>query len=190
LNFCVATTNQIIGSLQICGGFLLLAYYTQVLLGRFIHNRRLELAKLGPITQPHPPLNILHISLGVTIIAFAFFQVTPTYLYFSSNISANKHHYRSEVVWGGGRHLQVVVQSHPGPILFGGSGSLYVPRHSDPRNCQELILTHFTQLLPIAYFAGYAMLPRQLRQEREAIYAPIITEEQSQTDRLLAEEES
>ena len=54
---------------------LLFAYFSQVLLGRFIHNRRLKLAKLGPIIQPHPPLNILHISLGVTIIALAFFQV-------------------------------------------------------------------------------------------------------------------
>jgi len=133
---------------EVCGGFLLLAYYTQVLLGRFIHNRRLELAKLGPITHPHPPLNILHISLGVSIIAFAFFQV------------------RSGLGWW---------------ETLTGRGPITPWAHP--------LWQIWIVLLPIAYFAGYAMLPRQLRQERETC-APTITEEHSQTDRLLAEEES
>jgi hypothetical protein len=50
----------------------------------------------------------------------------------------------------------------------------------------------FIQILPIAYFSGYALLPRQLRQEREAAYEPVLavaSEDLSQTDRLLAEEE-
>ena len=54
---------------------LLLAYWLQVLLGRFIHARRLERLKLGPITDNHPPCNIFHIFLGVTIVTLAFFQV-------------------------------------------------------------------------------------------------------------------
>jgi hypothetical protein len=54
-----------------------------------------------------------------------------------------------------------------------------------------LFIFIFIQVLPIAYFAGYALLPRQLRQEREAAYEPVLavaTEDHSQTDRLLAEE--
>ncbi|KAF8162972.1 hypothetical protein B0H34DRAFT_693600 [Crassisporium funariophilum] len=60
---------------EVCGIILLFMYYAQVLLGRYIHARRNRLAKLGPITHPHPPLNILHIVLGVSIIGLAFAQV-------------------------------------------------------------------------------------------------------------------
>jgi len=94
----------LIGSLQVGGIFLLLAYYAQVLLGRFIHNRRVKLAQLGPITQNHPPLNILHISLGVTIIALAFFQVDQTDTFLENNPANTTIIFRSAVVWSGGRH--------------------------------------------------------------------------------------
>jgi len=60
---------------EICGALLLLLYYAQVMLGRYIHDRRSKLARLGPITHPHPPLNILHIILGVSIITLSFFQI-------------------------------------------------------------------------------------------------------------------
>lgn len=49
-----------------------------------------------------------------------------------------------------------------------------------------------TQVVPLAYIAGYALLPRQLRQERAAAYTPISEsthDERAQTDRLLAEED-
>lgn len=61
--------------LQRFGVVLLLIYYAQAYLGRYIHDRRDRLAKLGPITNPHPPLNILHIVLGVAILGLSFFQV-------------------------------------------------------------------------------------------------------------------
>lgn len=46
------------------------------MLGRYIHEQRNKLADQGPITHPHPPLNILHICLGVSIIGLSFFQVS------------------------------------------------------------------------------------------------------------------
>jgi len=60
---------------EICGVILLSLYYAQVALGRYIHERRNRLARLGPISRPHPPLNILHICLGISIIGLAFLQV-------------------------------------------------------------------------------------------------------------------
>lgn len=68
--------------MQKYGVVLLLLYYAQVLLGRYIHNRRMDLAKLGPVTQPHPPLNIFHICLGISIIGLSFLQVRYFYFYF------------------------------------------------------------------------------------------------------------
>jgi hypothetical protein len=46
------------------------------MLGRYIHEQRNKLAEIGPISRPHPPLNILHICFGVSIIGLAFFQVS------------------------------------------------------------------------------------------------------------------
>lgn len=60
---------------EVCGVILLFLYYAQVMLGRYIHKQRNKLAEMGPITRPHPPLNIFHIFLGVSIIGLAFFQV-------------------------------------------------------------------------------------------------------------------
>jgi len=60
---------------EVCGVILVFLYYAQVVLGRYIHQQRNRLAEIGPITRPHPPLNILHICLGVSIIGLAFFQV-------------------------------------------------------------------------------------------------------------------
>jgi uncharacterized membrane protein YozB (DUF420 family) len=60
---------------EICGVILFSLYCAQVMLGRYIHERRNRLARIGPITRPHPPLNILHICLGISIIGLAFFQV-------------------------------------------------------------------------------------------------------------------
>ncbi|KAG6844495.1 hypothetical protein H0H87_006569 [Tephrocybe sp. NHM501043] len=46
----------------------------QVALGRYIHHRKTEKA-LPETAQPHPPSNILHVVLGLAIIAIAFAQV-------------------------------------------------------------------------------------------------------------------
>ncbi|KAF8964026.1 hypothetical protein BDZ97DRAFT_1919264 [Flammula alnicola] len=133
------------------GIVLLFAYYAQVLLGRYIHNRRLALAKLGPITQNHPLLNIVHIFLGVSIIGLSFFQV------------------RSGLEWW-------ETLTGRGPIT-----SWALP-----------LWKAWILILPVAYFSGYALLPRQLRQEQAAAYVPVpaaASEANSQTSRLLAEEE-
>jgi hypothetical protein len=133
---------------EICGIVLLFVYYAQVLLGRYIHNRRNRLAKLGPITQNHPPLNILHIVLGISIISLAFFQV------------------RSGMEWW-------ETLTGRGPIT-----SWALP-----------LWKAWIVILPTAYFAGYALLPRQLRLEGEAAFSPLpTTEVQSQTAHLLAED--
>ncbi|KAF4615119.1 hypothetical protein D9613_002770 [Agrocybe pediades] len=136
---------------EVFGIFLLFLYYAQVFLGRYIHNRRNELAKLGPITRPHPPFNILHIVLGVSIIAASFFQV------------------RSGLQWW-------EALTGRGPIT----------------NWAYPLWKAWIIILPIAYFGGYALLPRQFRLERESAYAPLpvgATEAGSQTTRLLAEDE-
>ncbi|PFH52356.1 hypothetical protein AMATHDRAFT_139927 [Amanita thiersii Skay4041] len=54
---------------QICGVLLLALYYLQITLGRYIHRNR------AMNVRPHPPSNILHVVLGLTVIALAFFQV-------------------------------------------------------------------------------------------------------------------
>ncbi|KDR73470.1 hypothetical protein GALMADRAFT_251147 [Galerina marginata CBS 339.88] len=135
---------------EIYGMVLLFIYYAQVLLGRYIHKRRLQLAQLGPITRPHPPLNILHIALGVSIIALAFFQV------------------RSGLEWW-------ETLTGRGPIT-----SWALP-----------LWKAWIVVLPVAYFAGYALLPRQLRLEREAAYAPLAVASSDRDDRshLLAEDD-
>jgi len=58
---------------QISGAFLVMIYYAQVFLGRYIHKRRAR--GLVPANKPHPPSNILHVVLGLTTIGLAFFQV-------------------------------------------------------------------------------------------------------------------
>jgi hypothetical protein len=136
---------------EIYGAVIFAFYCLQVLLGRYIHERRVQLAKLGPITRNHPPLNIVHIGLGVSIITAAFFQV------------------RSGLEWW-------EALTGRGPIT-----SWAVP-----------LWRVWIVVIPLAYIAGYALLPRQLRQERAAAYAPISDsthEEPAQTDRLLAEED-
>ncbi|KAJ6455784.1 hypothetical protein C8R45DRAFT_845413, partial [Mycena sanguinolenta] len=55
---------------QICGLLLFALYGVQLLLGRYIHSRRDVVGR-----PPHPPSNILHAVLGVSIITGAFFQV-------------------------------------------------------------------------------------------------------------------
>lgn len=46
------------------------------------------------------------------------------------------------------------------------------------------------QLLPLAYFGGYVLLPRQLRLERESyIRLPTVPEANAQSSHLLEEEE-
>ncbi|KAF8911940.1 hypothetical protein CPB84DRAFT_1760813 [Gymnopilus junonius] len=130
---------------EICGAILLLAYFAQVLLGRYIHERRNRLAKLGPITRAHPPLNILHIVLGVSIIGLSFFQI------------------RSGLEWW-------ETLTGRGPIA-----SWTLP-----------LWKAWIVILPVAYFGGYALLPRQLRLERETGFTPI---SESQTTHLLADDE-
>ncbi|KAF7338461.1 Cytochrome b561 domain-containing protein [Mycena venus] len=55
---------------QICGVLLVAVYLAQLFLGRYIHSRRAVEGR-----QPHPPSNIMHAVLGISIIALAFLQV-------------------------------------------------------------------------------------------------------------------
>ncbi|KAG5645822.1 hypothetical protein DXG03_005163 [Asterophora parasitica] len=56
------------------GGVLLaFLYYLQITLGRYIHKRRAN-ASPGISLPNHPPLNILHVALGLSIIVGAFAQ--------------------------------------------------------------------------------------------------------------------
>ncbi|KAJ6513876.1 hypothetical protein C8R47DRAFT_1092220 [Mycena vitilis] len=55
---------------QICGVLLFALYLAQLFLGRYVHSRHAV-----PGRAPHPPSNILHAVLGISIIALAFLQV-------------------------------------------------------------------------------------------------------------------
>jgi len=55
---------------QICGVLLFGLYLVQLFVGRYIHSRRAAVGR--PL---HPPSNILHAVLGISIIALAFLQV-------------------------------------------------------------------------------------------------------------------
>nr|GAT61218.1 predicted protein [Mycena chlorophos] len=55
---------------KICGVLLLLLYVAQLLLGRYIHAKHAV-----PGRALHPPNNILHVLLGLCVVALAFFQV-------------------------------------------------------------------------------------------------------------------
>ncbi|KAF9009358.1 hypothetical protein BDQ17DRAFT_1235413 [Cyathus striatus] len=55
------------------GVLLVIAYCIQVFLGRYIHARKHS--QKEPPTRPHPPLNILHVILGLSVIGCAFLQV-------------------------------------------------------------------------------------------------------------------
>jgi hypothetical protein len=62
---------------KICGFTLVALYGGQVLLGRYIHSRRVEKMESGvKITNHHPPLNIGHVAFGLVFIMFVFFQVS------------------------------------------------------------------------------------------------------------------
>ncbi|GLB35313.1 putative eukaryotic cytochrome b561 [Lyophyllum shimeji] len=56
---------------QITGVFLLILYYLQVSLGRYIHRRR---ANAPPNAPKHPASNVLHVALGLFVITLAFVQ--------------------------------------------------------------------------------------------------------------------
>jgi len=134
---------------EVCGVILLFLYYAQVALGRYIHEQRNRLAEIGPITRPHPPLNILHICCGVSIIGLAFFQV------------------RSGLQWW------ETLTGRP-PITPWAYPLWHV----------------WIVLLPLAYFGGYVLLPRQLRLEGESyIRLPTVPEANAQSSNLLQEEE-
>ncbi|KAJ7134959.1 hypothetical protein C8R43DRAFT_1132875 [Mycena crocata] len=55
---------------QVCGVLLFALYLGQLFLGRYIHARRAQ-----PGRAPHPPSNILHAVLGISVIFLAFLQV-------------------------------------------------------------------------------------------------------------------
>ncbi|KAF8803534.1 hypothetical protein BYT27DRAFT_7195372 [Phlegmacium glaucopus] len=135
---------------EVCGVILLFLYYAQVALGHYIHERFTKLAKIGPVTHPHPPVNILHICLGVSIIGLSFFQV------------------RSGLQWW------ETLTGRP-PITPWAYPLWHV----------------WIVLLPLAYFGGYVLLPRQLRLEQEARYIRLpdtATEANAQSSQLLQEE--
>jgi len=108
------------------------------------------LAEIGPITRPHPPLNILHICFGVSIIGLAFFQV------------------RSGLQWW------ETLTGRP-PITPWAYPLWHV----------------WIVLLPLAYFGGYVLLPRQLRIEGESYISLLnsVAEADAQSSHLLQEEE-
>jgi len=133
---------------EICGVILLFLYYAQVLLGRYIHEQRNKLAEIGPITRPHPPLNILHICFGVSIIGLAFFQV------------------RSGLQWW------ETLTGRP-PITPWAYPLWHV----------------WIVLLPLAYFGGYVLLPRQLTLERESYIRLSRSESENPESSHLVEEE-
>ncbi|KAK0228359.1 hypothetical protein IW262DRAFT_1350516 [Armillaria fumosa] len=64
-----AQATHFLDSHQICGALLLLLYFLQAALGRYIHNRK------GLSALRHPPSNVLHAILGLTLLCLAFFQV-------------------------------------------------------------------------------------------------------------------
>ncbi|KAG2020715.1 hypothetical protein CC2G_006023 [Coprinopsis cinerea AmutBmut pab1-1] len=55
------------------GTVLVSIYLVQIILGRHIHQKRAEQAP--PIKKNHPPLNILHVVIGLVILLGAFLQV-------------------------------------------------------------------------------------------------------------------
>jgi len=55
---------------QICGVILFALYIAQLFLGRYIHSKNAV-----PGRVPHPPSNIMHAVLGISIVALAFLQV-------------------------------------------------------------------------------------------------------------------
>ncbi|KAK0210567.1 hypothetical protein DFS33DRAFT_1251475 [Desarmillaria ectypa] len=65
-----AQATHFLDSHQIGGALLLLLYFLQVALGRYIHNRK------GLSTLRHPPSNVLHAILGLTLLCLAFFQAS------------------------------------------------------------------------------------------------------------------
>ncbi|KAH8833608.1 hypothetical protein DL96DRAFT_1577712 [Flagelloscypha sp. PMI_526] len=73
-------------------GFVLFGLYcAQVWLGRYIHRRRTE----GRVKVAHPPLNIFHVTLGLSILALAFAQVRTgiTKFEYISYSTANWRHF-------------------------------------------------------------------------------------------------
>jgi len=131
---------------EVCGVILLLLYYAQVMLGRYIHEQRNKLAAIGPITRPHPPPNILHICLGVSIIGLSFFQV------------------RSGLQW-----WESLTGRPPVPFAYP-------------------LWQAWIMFLPLAYFGGYVLFPRQLELEREASYVRLPAEGNRQSSQQEEEE--
>ncbi|KAF8921488.1 hypothetical protein CPB85DRAFT_1428468 [Mucidula mucida] len=66
-----AQASHFMDAHQICGGIMLLLYILQVLLGKYIHAR-----KVGEATQKaHPPSNILHATFGIVLLSLAYLQI-------------------------------------------------------------------------------------------------------------------
>ncbi|PPR08032.1 hypothetical protein CVT24_010873 [Panaeolus cyanescens] len=178
---------------EVCGILLLFMYFAQISLGQYIHHRRLQIAKQGPVTKPHPPLNILHIVLGVSIIGLAFFQVRVRFLLLLACCSRRN---RSVIMKRLSRLIIAVLilnlfLDHPGSQRSSMVGNTHESWAVVPLGSPSLEdMDHFIfalQILPIAYFGGYALLPRQLRQERAAAYAPL-PRDTSDSAHLLADE--
>ncbi|KAJ7273512.1 hypothetical protein B0H12DRAFT_1215551 [Mycena haematopus] len=79
---------------QICGLLLFAPYGTQLFLGRYIHNRRDVVGR-----PPHPPSNILHAVLGISIITLAFLQVRSGFGEWSKSLDLSHWCYDALVVW-------------------------------------------------------------------------------------------
>ncbi|KAF9448361.1 hypothetical protein P691DRAFT_729823 [Macrolepiota fuliginosa MF-IS2] len=118
--------GHLITTHQICGVFILMLYLLQVWLGRYIHRRKAE--GFVPVNRPHPPSNILHVCLGLSMMGFAFFQVRS---------GLDEWEYAT------------------------GRGPLHAW-------CHDLWLA-WTVIVPLAYIAGLALVPRQFYQERQRI---------------------
>jgi len=164
-----------------------LLYYVQAFLGQYIHDRRSKLARLGPVTHPHPPLNILHIVLGVSVISIAFCQVGILII----DAIFNHLNFLS------GLHWDAMVGDHHPARSYRKLGTPYVESLDTCTSFEQQSFESCRFILPslkvlfLAYFGGYALLPRQFRQEREAAagsHRPVASDDHGQSTPLLAED--
>ncbi|KAF7295101.1 Cytochrome b561 domain-containing protein [Mycena indigotica] len=79
---------------QICGLLLFGLYIAQLSLGQFIHSKR---AVAGHVL--HPPRNILHVVVGITIICLAFLQVRSGFTEWASRTGTSDVAIWLRVAW-------------------------------------------------------------------------------------------
>ena len=118
---------------------LLVLYFLQISLGAIIHF-------VKPKKGGRPPQNYIHAILGITIVALALYQARTGYMVEWPELVGRPAPNSVNIVW----YVWVVVS-----------------RFSDPIRRPGMIDLCF-QLLPVAYFGGLALLPRQWKQEKKS----------------------